>query len=84
MHDLNNNFYKIGISNSPIYREKTLQSEKPIIHLICCKRYKKRKIAEILEKTLHSAFVEKRIRGEWFALSLEDVNDISQILNEKE
>lgn len=82
MHDLKNNFYKIGISNSPAYREKTLQSEKPTIVLIRSKRFPKRKIAEILEKTLHNSYINKRIRGEWFALDMEDVNDISQILNE--
>ncbi|MTK53357.1 GIY-YIG nuclease family protein [Paludibacter sp.] len=82
MHDLKTNFYKIGISNSPSYREKTLQSEKPTIILMRCKRFPKRKIAEILEKTLHSTYSNKRIRGEWFSLDTEDTNDISQILND--
>ncbi len=82
MHDLKNNFYKIGISNSPVYREKTLQSEKPTIILIKSKCFPKRKIAEILEKTLHDNYSNKRIRGEWFSLNTEDINDISQILNE--
>lgn len=82
MHDLKTNFYKIGISNSPSYREKTLQSEKPTIILMRCKRFPKRKIAEILEKTLHSTYSNKRIRGEWFSLDVEDINDISHILNE--
>ena len=82
MHDLKTNFYKIGISNSPTYREKTLQSEKPTIILIRSKRFPNRKIAEILEKTLHNTYINKRIRGEWFALDLEDITDISHILNE--
>jgi hypothetical protein len=82
MHDLKTNFYKIGISNSPSYREKTLQSEKPTIILMRCKRFPKRKIAEILEKTLHSTYSNKRIRGEWFSLDTEDINDISQILDD--
>jgi len=47
-----------------------------------CKRFPKRKIAEILEKTLHSTYSNKRIRGEWFSFDVEDINDISQILNE--
>ena len=34
MIDLSNNHYKIGISNKPEYREKTLQSEKPSIEMI--------------------------------------------------
>jgi hypothetical protein len=82
MHDLNNNFYKIGISNQPKYREKTLQSEKPTIVLICSRQFPKRNIAEILEKTLHDTYSNKRIRGEWFALNFEDINDISQVLSE--
>lgn len=69
MHDLKTNFYKIGISNSPSYREKTLQSEKPTIILMRCKRFPKRKIAEILEKTLHSTYSNKRIRGNGFLLT---------------
>lgn len=82
MYDSKNNFYKIGISNNPVYREKTLQSEKPTIILIKSKCFPKRKIAEILEKTLHDTYSNKRIRGEWFSLNTEDINDISQILNE--
>ena len=80
MHDSTNNYYKIGISNSPEYREKTLQSEKPTIVLLCSKSFPKRKIAEILEKTLHDAYSNKRIRGEWFNLNEEDVKDIFYIL----
>ena len=59
-----------------------MQSEKPTIILIRSKRFPKRKIAEVLEKTLHNTYSNKRIRGEWFALDNEDINDVSQILNE--
>jgi hypothetical protein len=82
MHDSVNNFYKIGISNSPEYREKTLQSEKPTIVMLCSKQFPKRKIAEILEKTLHSTYANKRVRGEWFVLEKDDVVDLSSILKE--
>lgn len=82
MHDSINNFYKIGISNSPEYREKTLQSEKPTIVMLCFKQFPKRKIAEILEKTLHETYANKRIRGEWFNLNEEDVKDLFYILKD--
>ena len=80
MKDTINGFYKIGISNSPEYREKTLQSEKPTIILLCSKSFPKRKVAQVLEKTLHETFSNKRIRGEWFNLNDEEVKDISYIL----
>ena len=46
------------------------------------KRFPKRKIAEILEKTLHITYSNKRIRGEWFKLNFEDIQDIMYILND--
>lgn len=80
MHDTVNNFYKIGISNSPEYRERTLQSEKPSIIMVCYKSFPKRKIAEALEKVLHEVYSSKRVRGEWFSLNEEDIKDVSYIL----
>lgn len=73
MHDTTNGFYKIGISNNPEYRERTLQSEKPSIEIVCCKEYPIRSIAEAFEAALHKAFASKRIRGEWFSLDETDV-----------
>ena len=69
MVDTSNGYYKIGISNKPEYREKTLQSEKPSIERICSKQYPSRIIAQSIESALHNAFASKRIRGEWFDLS---------------
>ena len=48
MIDTTNNFYKIGISNNPRYREHTLQSDKPTIELVAAREYPTRliKIAE--------------------------------------
>jgi len=77
MHDTVNGYYKIGISNKPYYREKTLQSEKPSIELIASKKFPIRKIAESIEKSLHSVYDDKRLRGEWFEL---DENDVKNIL----
>ncbi|NQT78017.1 MAG: GIY-YIG nuclease family protein [Bacteroidetes bacterium] len=76
MVDITNGFHKIGISNSPEYRERTLQGEKPTIELLCAKEYPSRKIAESIEKALHLAYAEKRIRGEWFELQEEDVEEL--------
>jgi len=80
MKDTTNSFFKIGISNNPNYREKTLQSEKPTIELIIAKEYPIRKIAESFEKALHNTYSEKRIRGEWFKLNDDDVKNIKKAL----
>ena len=76
MLDTTNGFHKIGISNRPSYREKTLQSEKPSIELLAAKPFPSRIIAEAIEQALHKAYGEKRLRGEWFELDDKDVNDI--------
>jgi len=80
MHDTSNGYYKIGISNKPYYREKTLQSEKPTIELITSKKFPVRKIAESIEKSLHSVYNDKRLRGEWFELDEDDVKNIIESL----
>ena len=76
MYDTTNNYHKIGISNNPKYREKTLQAEKPTIVLICAKKFPSRKMAESFEKSLHMTFAKKRIRGEWFELNDLEANEI--------
>lgn len=80
MHDMANGYYKIGISNKPEYRERTLQSEKPTIELVSAKQFPSRVIAEAIEAALHKAFGEKRIRGEWFNLNDSEVEQIKQTL----
>jgi hypothetical protein len=80
MHDTTNGYYKIGISNKPYYREKTLQSEKPTIELIASKKFPVRKIAESIEKSLHCVYDGKRLRGEWFELDEIDVEHIIESL----
>jgi hypothetical protein len=81
MKDFNTGYHKIGISNSPEYREKTLQSEKPTIEMICNKRYISRKIAHSFEQALHETFSDKRVRGEWFDLNQKNVQEIEFTLN---
>ena len=80
MKDISNGYYKIGISNRPEYRERTLQSEKPTIELLTAKPFPSRIIAEAIEQALHKAFGEKRLRGEWVELTPSDVDDIVQTL----
>ncbi|CAB5224197.1 Meiotically up-regulated gene 113 [uncultured Caudovirales phage] len=60
--DCNTGLYKIGISNQPLKREKTLQSEKPNIKII--KIFDKN-----IEKELHIKYKDFRLRGEWFILN---------------
>lgn len=80
MVDTSNGYHKIGISNHPDYREKTLQSEKPSIEKICAKKFPSRIIAQSIESALHTAFAAKRIRGEWFHLSEKDVAQLIETL----
>lgn len=80
MFDTSNGYFKIGISNNPEYRERTLQSEKPTIEKICAKEYPNRAIALAIESALHKTYESKRIRGEWFALDADDVSAISRTL----
>lgn len=62
-------FIKIGKSSNPVAREETLQALQPSIKLILV-------IQLNIERSLHDEFNEKRIRGEWFDLSEEDVENI--------
>lgn len=80
MLDNSNGYHKIGISNTPEYREKTLQSEKPSIEMLACKKFPTRKIAEAIESALHAAYSQQRLRGEWFNLNEEDVAAIIETL----
>lgn len=82
MIDTNNHYHKIGISNKPEWREKTLQSEKPTVELIASKKFVRRKIASSFEKALHETYSSKRIRGEWFQLDATDVSEIKTTLDD--
>lgn len=81
MKDESNGYHKIGISNKPEYRERTLQSEKPTIVLLCAKKFPSRVIAEAIESALHKAYGYKRLRGEWFELDNKDVTEIVATLS---
>jgi hypothetical protein len=76
MYDSSTDYYKIGYSKDAIYREKTLQAEKPTIDLIVKKEYFSKDKAREVERLLHQKFYDKRGRGEWFKL---DANDLDYI-----
>lgn len=76
MIDEKTRFYKIGRSENPKYRERTLQSEKPSIRMLFAMNVD-------VEKILHEKYSEKRIRGEWFCLSEDDIKDIKTEYHDK-
>ena len=75
MEDSRNGTFKIGQSKTPGKRERTLQSETPEITL----RFSI-PTDEAHEKHLHAQFDSKRIRGEWFSLTPDDLLQIVQFL----
>jgi len=68
MLDKQNSSIKIGKSIKPLYREKTLQSQLPKIEAIAIWQ-----APPVVEKQLHKQFANKRVRGEWFSLNLDDL-----------
>ena len=56
--------YKIGVSNNPEHRERTLSAQKPSIKLVG-----QWKGLASNEKLWHQHFKEQRVRGEWFNLT---------------
>jgi hypothetical protein len=81
MIDTTNGYHKIGISNSPDYREKTLQSEKPSVELLASKKFINRRMAQSFEKALHDTYLNKRVRGEWFNLSQIEIDELRYTLD---
>jgi hypothetical protein len=77
MLDKRSGYYKIGRSKDPKYRERTLQSETPEIEMLFhFDGYPNQ------EKALHAKYAEKRIRGEWFELAEQDLEDIKKQLSD--
>ncbi len=69
MRDKNTGLTKIGKSCNPVSRERTLQSEKPTISLLAISE-------NDIENFLHEQYANKRVRGEWFALTDKDISNI--------
>ena len=71
MKDGHTGLHKIGRSINPSTRERTLQAQVPLLEMIWdCGAM----LAD--EAILHGIFAHKRIRGEWFDLSSEDIEYI--------
>lgn len=64
-----NGFTKIGKSFNPVYRESTLQSEKPTVELLAT-------LDLDIELELHKKYAEYRVRGEWFSLTSKQIKEI--------
>lgn len=71
MRDTSLDYHKIGFSTNPRFRERTLQAQKPTIQIEHCWKGTWR-----IEQDLHEKFMHKRIRGEWFHLTPEDITEI--------
>lgn len=71
---------KIGMTkNKPEYRERTLQSQEPDIELIFYREVPKMRRTEF---SLHQHFADKRVRGEWFDLSVHDIEYAKSLIIE--
>ena len=71
IEDTTNNLYKIGKSNDPTNRLKTLKISNPFIKLIG--------ISLIKEKYLHQFYFKYRIVGEWFNFPNEIKNEVFKL-----
>lgn len=79
MRDSRNGYTKIGISKDPKYREQSLQSEVPQVHLLVSFRCLRKH-----EKLLHQMYKTKRVRGEWFNLTDDDIKNIRDYLADQQ
>ncbi|WP_159478011.1 GIY-YIG nuclease family protein [Chryseobacterium sp. 18068] len=66
---------KIGFSKDPIYRETTLQSKEPEVYRIACW-----KASRSIETELHRKYKEKRVRGEYFKLNINELHEINKFM----
>ena len=71
MEDTRKNVFKIGRSRTPAKCERTLQSEVPETKLRFSIPGE-----EAHEQELHTRFAQRRIRGEWFELSPDEVMEV--------
>lgn len=69
------NIYKIGESENPQRRLSNHLTSNPHVQLICYGY-------GIREKELHKIFSDKRLSGEWFNLSVSDVDKAIQLIIE--
>lgn len=74
MRNKRNGYIKIGFSKDPKHREATLQSQEPEVQLI---NSTPGTIKD--EWRIQAEFASKRLRGEWFKLSLKDLYSIESM-----
>ncbi len=74
-----NGLHKIGFSRFPSVREKTLQAEEPELAMVKCWPANPSH-----EKMVHAQFKDKRMRGEWFRLSKEDLKTLDSQMGRAE
>jgi hypothetical protein len=84
MADSTTKVYKIGISNDPNYRKRTLQRDKYSVVLYAYVYLTSRDKAFSFERELHQMFNEKRLQGEWFELTDEELESIINAFREVE
>jgi len=72
-----NGLYKIGRSSDPVRRIKELQTAMP--HEVIIAHIIRTNEPRALEAELHQRYTKKRLRGEWFALDMFDVDEICSI-----
>lgn len=75
---INTKYYKIGISNNVESRLKELNTATPFEMKIIFKKYFKD--FHLIENYVQNTFINKHVRGEWFELSIYDVNSIKTFL----
>ena len=74
MKNMDNGYYKIGYSEQPQHRERTLQAQEPDVRLLTTIAGTKQ-----LEQKLRSDFSEHRARGEWFSFSGSALYSIAEV-----
>lgn len=74
MFDQSEKLYKIGYSDNPLEREKSVGCK---VDLLDYATFKNRKEANKEEQLLHKIYKNKRIKGEWFDLDKLDLMELS-------
>ena len=70
-------YYKIGVSSAITKRIGMLQTGNPhIIELVCQKYFTESSDAYKEEKRLHTKYIDKQVRREWFELAPQDIAGI--------
>ncbi len=68
-------FYKIGMSSNFGERFFAHQCSSPYAICIACAFFVPN--MRYMERSLHARYADRRVRGEWFSLSIEDVKEIA-------